>query len=270
MVATDLDGTLLDSARCLHLTDRETLRTLGAEGVVRVVATGRSLHSALQVLPRDIPIDFLVFASGAGIVKWSTGRLVAARHMDPGDAREASRLCRRFALDFSLHHPVPENHRFHFFRSGRANPDFDRRCRLYRRWATAWDGQRVPYRRCSQLLVIEPPGRRSRAGELGRRLSRLHVVRTTSPLDGRSRWTEIFPAAVSKSSACAWLARRVGIHARSALAVGNDYNDADLLAWAGMSCVVANGPIDMARRHHVVASHDAQGFSEAVRRWLSE
>ena len=42
MLVTDLDGTLLDSASRLSSRNRVALEALGAAGVVRVVATGRS------------------------------------------------------------------------------------------------------------------------------------------------------------------------------------------------------------------------------------
>ena len=46
LVVTDLDGTLLDTGARLGDTNRRVLEQLGENGCLRVVATGRSLHSA--------------------------------------------------------------------------------------------------------------------------------------------------------------------------------------------------------------------------------
>ena len=83
LVVTDLDGTLLDSASRLSDGNREALETLGRNGVVRAVATGRSLYSARLVMLEDFPVDYLAFSSGAGIVSWDDGRLLRSLAMDP-------------------------------------------------------------------------------------------------------------------------------------------------------------------------------------------
>jgi hydroxymethylpyrimidine pyrophosphatase-like HAD family hydrolase len=53
------------------------------------------------------------------------------------------------------------------------------------------------------------------------------------------------------------------------LAVGNDYNDLDLLEWGGSSYVVANAPADLLARFPAVASSDAAGVADAVARWMA-
>ena len=97
----------------------------------------------------------------------------------------------------------------------------------------------------------------------------LTVIRTTSPLDHRSTWIEVFPREVSKSQAAAWLAARHGIRRGDVCAVGNDYNDRDLLEWAGSSYVVANAAPELRTRHDVVAAGGHCGVAEAIRRWRS-
>ena len=94
------------------------------------------------------------------------------------------------------------------------------------------------------------------------------VVRATSPLDHQSTWMEIFPATVSKSQAAARLCQSLGIDPSRTLAVGNDYNDADLLHWAGRAVVVGNAPQELRDRHPAVGHHDDHGFAEAMRQYF--
>jgi hydroxymethylpyrimidine pyrophosphatase-like HAD family hydrolase len=49
------------------------------------------------------------------------------------------------------------------------------------------------------------------------------------------------------------------------MAVGNDYNDLELLDWAEHAFVVGNAPAELRARYATVASNDDAGFSEAVR-----
>jgi hydroxymethylpyrimidine pyrophosphatase-like HAD family hydrolase len=264
MVVTDLDGTLLDTRARLGAANREVLERLGESGSVRVVATGRSLHSADGVLDAAFPIDYLVFSSGAGILDWRSRELLASHGMHAADAGHAlDRLLSR-GLAFMVHHAIPDNHHFLYHRVDGDNPDFDRRCERYREFAEPLPGRALGDMQVSQFLAIEAPGSDCHYEALAEELTHLNVVLTTSPLDHRSRWIEIFPPTASKSRASEWLRDRHAVPREDVVAVGNDYNDRDLLDWADHAYVVANAAPALRARYAVVASNDEQGFAEAV------
>ena len=271
LVVTDLDGTLLDSSSRLGGANRRALEALGRNGTVRAVATGRSLYSARSVMPADFPIDYLAFSSGAGVVSWADGRLLRSRAMAPGVVSGlVARLC-ALALDFMVHHAVPDTHCFHFIRSSDGdNPDFERRIERYARFSRRLCGGFPAEIEVSQLLVVEPPGVASRLDLLARELEGVHVVRTTSPLDHASTWIELFPIGVSKSHASDWIRDRHGIDRARTTAVGNDYNDLDMLEWAGRACVVSNAPASMRARFEVVRANDDDGFTDVVRQLMHD
>ena len=271
LVVTDLDGTLLDSAARLGGTNRRSLEALGRNGTVRAVATGRSLYSARTVMPADFPIDYLVFSSGAGVVSWADGRLLRSRTMAPAVVSVLVARLRTLALDFMVHHAVPDTHCFHFLRSSDGgNTDFERRVERYARFSQRLCDGAPGEVEVSQLLVIEPPGTDSHLDLLSREFEEVNVVRTTSPLDHASTWIELFPAEVSKAQASDWLRERHAIEPVHTVAVGNDYNDLDMLEWADRACVVSNAPPSMRARFEVVRSNDEGGFTEAVRPLLPD
>ena len=264
LVVTDLDGTLLDSASRLSDVNRRTLESLGRSGVVRAVATGRSLYSARLVMHEDFPVDYLAFSSGAGIVSWPDGRLLHAPAMYQSLVSRLVARLRGLGLDFMVQRVAPDSHRFHFVRSSRRNVDFDHRVERYRRFARPLhDGVPVEVR-VSQFVAIEPPGTASHRELLIREFEDVHVVRTTSPLDHASTWIELFPKGVSKAHASEWIRERHAIDPARIVAVGNDYNDLDMLEWAEHARVVSNAPASMRQRFAVVRANDDDGFTEAV------
>ncbi len=270
MVVTDLDGTLLHRTHSFSNNDLESLQMLGQEGVLRIIATGRSLYSALRVLPDDIPIDYLVFSSGAGIVKWGSRRIVQKHVMSTREVEQAASLLLQMEMEFMIHDPIPDNHRFHYFCTGHENPDFIRRLEIYREFATPADRSNFVYREACQLVAVEPhDGERSSYREIAGKLDSLSVIRTTSPIDGASTWIEIFPPSVSKSRAAEWLRVKHAIPIERVLAVGNDFNDLDLLNWAAHRYVVGNAPDELKSRFASVGTSFENGFSEALSRWLS-
>ena len=269
MVVTDLDGTLFQRQQRVSEANLRTLRRLGDRRTLRVIATGRNLYSARKVLPADFPVDFLVFSSGAGIMDWRRQRLIRSLSMRRRELRRAFRALHGHGLDFMVHRPVPDSHFFVYFSSGRDNPDFQARLRVYGEFARSGIDGHLPMRRASQLLAIEPEGSPLH-GVLRRDLEGLNVVRTTSPLDGRSSWVEIFPPEVSKSLASDWLLRRVGVDRSRVLALGNDFNDLDLLEWAPRRYVMGGAAPELSSRFPQVAAGGEEDFSLAVARWEEE
>ena len=242
MLVCDLDGTLLLHGKPFDPDDIRKLHALGAAGVVRVIATGRALATAKKVVPADFPIDYLIFSSGAGILDWRSQALLVSHALNPDETRQAVDVLLAHELDFMLHAPIPDQHIFHFHRTGKPNADFERRLARYAADGRVFDVGAVRTS-SSQLLAISPHGDPVEPYESVRAaLSRLSVIRATSPLDGRSMWIEVFASAVSKSQAAAWIARARGIGAAHTWAIGNDYNDWDLLRWAGRAAVVRNAP----------------------------
>ena len=269
MVVTDLDGTLLHPGGSVSKLDLDTLDELGSRNILRVIATGRSLYSTNKVLHRDIPIDYLIFSSGAGILDWHSHRIVQKHTMHASQVESAALLLQEMNLEFMIHHPIPDNHRFYYFGTGKNNPDFLRRLEIYREYAVMANATNFIYRDASQIVVVEPhTGEKSSHAIIAYKLDGLTVIRTTSPIDGSSTWIEIFPPAVSKSQAAEWIRCQCGLPYSSILAVGNDYNDFDLLTWAPQRFVVKNAPPELKSRFRSVKSSEESGFSEAVKRWL--
>ena len=263
LVATDLDGTLLGSDHALGPRDAAALRRLGRLGVVRVVATGRSRFSAERVLDRDFPVDYVAVSSGAGILHWKTGRLLRRHQFEAADVERVARRLRGFGVDFMAHAPVPEDHRFRYVRARASNPDFDQRIGRYEEFASPWDGGGAGFE-ASQFVAILDPGEVDLFRRIRAELAGCAVTRTTSPLDGRSLWVEVRPPGVGKAEALAWLAARYRLGAAHTAAIGNDYNDGDMLRWSGNPFVVGNAAPELRERYRVVSSNDRGGFSDVV------
>jgi hypothetical protein len=269
MVVTDLDGTLFQRDRRASSRNLQVLEELGRDGVLRVIATGRNLYSARKVLADSFPVDYLLFSSGAGIMEWPGQRLLRAVSMNGDQVEHTLALLAGRELDFMLHRPIPENHHFSYFRrSALQNPDFEARLAVYAEFAVPADIARPPEGPACQFVVVEPPDREPSAyHDLRARLPGLTVIRSTSPLDGRSRWIEIFSPQVSKSLAAAWLARERKIERDEVLAVGNDYNDLDLLEWAPKACLVGGSPPELGERFAVISGNGDADFAAAVDAW---
>jgi Cof subfamily protein (haloacid dehalogenase superfamily) len=271
VVFTDLDGTLLGSDQKLSNSNRQMLEDLGQQNIARVVITGRSLLSCNRVINQNFPIDFLVTSSGAGIFSHQPRELIHHFGLALPEIKTAIDVLKNLKMDFMVHDPVPDNHQFYWYRFGSRNPDFDRRLALYAGHHQKLTNLTQLKEGSAQLLSIETSKNASaRLQELREKLSAYSVLRATSPLDHASTWYEIFPPNVSKSQAAEWICRTFDFDSETALAIGNDFNDIDMLRWAAFARVVANAPSPLTEEFLTVADHDKNGFSEAVAYWLGQ
>ena len=269
MFLTDFDGTLLRSDRTFAPEDIDALNRLGENGIVRVIATGRSLFSFNMVADENLPVDFVIFSTGAGIALHPDGKIVRKCHLEVDEVILAGEMLVQAKLDFMIHHPIPDNHKFAYIVANSHNPDFERRRDLYSKFSRPLQENIDDFGHATQLLAVVPGSKGGQALEMLRnQLPDFNVIHTTSPLDGESTWIEIFPANVSKSQTASWLAEQLNIDKKQIGSVGNDYNDLDLLQWTANSYVVANAPEALVTQFTAVASNNACGFAEAVDLWL--
>ena len=268
---TDFDGTLLRSDRTLADKDLETLQQLGDMNIVRVIATGRSLYSLNRAIDSSLPIDYIIFSTGAGVIKYPEGDLLRKVDLDPEAVRSTIKILMEEKLNFMVHRPIPDNHQFAYWSFRTDETDFFRRIELYKECSWPLDGDYNEFGKAAQLLAIVPKSRvTDLLDSLRNKLPQLTIIRTTSPLDGKSTWIELFHPDVSKSRAADWLAGHLGIHRENTLSVGNDYNDLDLLEWADRRFVVDNVPQDLKNRFPAVSSNNHCGVTEAVNKWLDK
>lgn len=278
MFVSDIDGTLLTSDRRLAAENLAALAELRRHGVRVVLATGRSEDSFARHLEHlgfswttaSLPVDYLVFSTGAGISEFEGRRLLRSLSLTGPELESALQAVTSLQLDHMVHRAIPDTAQFLYRRFAGENPDFDHRLQLSFRFATPFSREALEeFGGATEIVAIVPrPRAQAMATRLGQLLPDCSVIMATSPLDHQSLWLEIFHRQVSKSNAAAWLAAHCGISREEVGAIGNDYNDEDLLDWAGQAYVVAGAPPSLRNRFSTVSGNDQGGVAEAVRYWL--
>ncbi|SDZ78486.1 hypothetical protein SAMN05660420_00294 [Desulfuromusa kysingii] len=261
MVVTDLDGTLARSDATICPVDRKALETIGSAGICRVIATGRSYFSACKVLSADFPIDYLVFSCGAGIMDWQTKEIIQAQHLPQKKVETITKILLDHKVDFSIQDRIPNNHHFSYSLPNKDNQDFKRRLAIYRDYCRELDLNKIE--EASQIIAILGDST-VWFEQLSQKFNNVKIVRATSPLDGKTLWMEILPPLASKSSGVDYLCTLLNISSTQTVAIGNDYNDVDMLSYCKYSFVVANAPEELKNSYPTVASNDRNGFSQLV------
>jgi len=267
LVALDYDGTLAQPNSKVDEAEVIALKQLGEKQIIRVVATGRSLFSADEVMKPELPIDYLVFSSGVGVMHWKSREIIHRNDLNIELAERLINDLQNRKLNFMVHHPVPDNHMFYYHKSDKNAPDFERRISIYKAFARPFTKD-LSFTGISQLLIIVGDVNEGlkHLSDLRAAYPELNVVRTTSPLDNNSMWIEIFPKHVSKASGIQFLANKYAIDNKEIICVGNDFNDLDMLNYAGTAYVVENAPNELKARYNCIPANNEGGVAQLLNR----
>lgn len=259
VVATDLDGTLLDPASQIPPRTRRALERAHAAGIVVVPATGRPPQALWPVLD-GVPFGpYGVCSNGAVVVD-----------IEQRTYLEVSRLAAEAAVELvgRLRAAVPEI----VF----AIDDLER----FAHETGFFDGV-VDWE--EDLLVVEDVSGHLAAGCVkliarrpgwpARELISLIEVHagdsagvTTSGLD----WVDIGVSGITKAHAIERVCARLGVSADEVVAIGDNHNDLAILEWAGVSMAPANAvPEVLAVVDRVLPANTEEGVADLLEELLA-
>lgn len=270
LILCDLDGTLIRHGHPLSPETRQCFAALRNKGDVVAVASGRSLFSGRNIMTPDVQAAYWIFSTGAGILDCRNRGIVRRCELTPQQVNRAVGQLTKMQVDFMIQAPIPENHRFVYYKFDtpeNSGTDFGVRCQAYPglcKPLTSPDARADGP--ASQLIAILPPDLK-RIERVRDALNKLVVVRATSPMDNWSVWLEIFAPGAGKAAGGQWLAEQPNLNVTDTFAIGNDYNDLDMLQWANHPFVTPNAPDELKDMFPTTAADTDGAFAEAVHSW---
>ncbi|MDR0622495.1 MAG: HAD hydrolase family protein [Deltaproteobacteria bacterium] len=249
IVFMDFDGTIKPSGAPVSKPDVTASKKLGHLGLIRVVATGRGLYSFQRDYPDGFELDYLLFSSGLGLCPWKggPGPLALSGRFDRTDRDRALAACLALKRGFLAFEPPPRchYHAFQYPEGHRPTEGFMKRLSSYVQFTRPYQPN-VDLGPVSEFLIPTPSRQALEImADFEKLCPGLSVLRSSSPFGDDSVWLEIFPPGFSKGQTAKILADSLSLNASHALALGNDYNDLDLLDWAGLGLVTSNAPASL-------------------------
>lgn len=263
LVAIDLDDTLLDSNLNISAANRDILAKVRELGVMVTLATGRMFRSARPYavdLEMNIP---LITYQGALVKNAFSDEVLYYRPVPGGLAQlvteEAKKMGHHYQTYFDDHLYMEK-----LTSEGRAyaelagvvpviEPDLQKK---------------VEVLEPTKIIVIHDDLTVIRQAEDHMRRmfgDRLYVTRS------KPHFLEILNPEATKGLALQAVAASFGFQQTQVMAIGDSYNDIDMLEWAGTGVAVANAPDPVKKAaNYVTRSNDDNGVAEALRRSILE
>jgi len=271
LIALDIDGTLLDSRWQVPAANRDAIRRVTDAGIEVALVTGRRFDFARPVIDQlDGPLTLIV--SGGALVKQRDGRTLI-RHLLPAataravleatrDFRDATALVFDRPLSGQVVHErldIRDVHRRTYFQRNR---DFI--------------VEVVPL----EAALVEDPiqvmfsGGVSRMRELVATIRGLAVspdiaVALTEYATRDFSLVDVNRAGCTKGATLSAWAARQGVARDEVMAVGDNFNDREMLEYAGVPVVMGNAVEELkGLGWPVTLDNDSGGVAAAIDRWV--
>lgn len=271
LIAMDIDGTLLDSKSRLSPENIAAISEAAKRGIEIVIVTGRRFHSARWTVDA-LPCDFHVIATNGALVKSKDGATLQ-RHLLPAhiarrvlDATEEFRPCAGVIFDRTRERQVI------FEKIDWNGPYVGPYLSRHREFVA----EVAPLTDCLdedplEVMFIGECHRLDRVMKLLEDLpyaneytlaQTVYALRNLSMLD-------VLRKGVNKGAALAAWAKRLGIAREEVMALGDNWNDREMLEYAGLPVIMGNCVPELRDLGcQMTLSNDASGVAHAIREFV--
>jgi Cof subfamily protein (haloacid dehalogenase superfamily) len=264
LIASDVDGTLLDDDEKITPRTREAVIAAVDSGAVFVLATGRPPRWVHPVVDALGFAPMAVCANGAVIYDPATDRIISARTLSADALAELAEIATRVIPGAGL-----AVERVGTSAHDAATPQFVSSPGYEHAWLNP-DNTEVSVDDLLSApavkLLIRKAGARS--SDMAAALAKHVGLEGDITYSTNNGLIEIVPLGISKATGVDELARPLGITADDVVAFGDMPNDVPMLGWAGIGVAMGNAhPDAIAAADEVTASNAEDGVARVLERW---
>ena len=268
LLAIDIDGTLLNSRGEVPEENVEALHAAAARGVRLAVVTGRSFYFALPAVER-LPDPLTLIVYNGAIARMRSGETLLRRLLPRAAARQVLAATRPWRDSALMLFDRPSRGHLVYDRLDWTHPN-----RIRFREKNLALLEEVP---ALEDALVEDPIQIAFNGSIETMRALIASVQTNPALAPLSVSVTEYPhrdfslvdvcdRETTKGATLARLAEALGIARADVMAVGDNWNDREMLEWAGTGVVMGNATEEMKRSLEVTATHDEAGLAQAIER----
>ncbi|PTQ56785.1 MAG: Phosphatase YidA [Candidatus Carbobacillus altaicus] len=257
LIILDVDGTLIDDHFRIQPKTKAIIRRAVRDGIIVALATGRNPGGTLPLM-EELGIDGPVIVhNGAFAFDTATGKTYALEAFEHHDFLHLV----DFAQHSGVHYDV--NTTFHLY-VDRLDVDLEKIYHsFYAKPILVRDWRELTEPVVKLSFLGEPPQVERVLPELHETFRHLRILRSGE------EYIDIIHPHASKGHGLKRVADSLGIPLHKVMAIGNYYNDIDMLEVAGLSVAMANSPYDIQKVADVVThSNNDEGIYYAIQAYV--
>lgn len=263
LIAIDLDGTLLNQAKEISFANKAALHYAQKRGVKVVLCTGRPylamqhLFAEIALVPQD---EYVILFNGSQIRRVEDGQVIYEESLSHSD------------LELWLSFTEAENLPLTVFDSEWVYDNTAYQGRQASTYQTPAPRKRIDYQELSQdqrfnkfVICTTPDNIANYYDKISDFANNRYQMVLSHPYQ-----IEISPMNINKGSALQYLSDYLNIEPSEVMAIGDEYNDASMLSFAGVSVAMDNAVDDMkALADFVTFDNNHSGVAHAIYHYLT-
>ncbi len=270
LVASDVDGTLIDSAERVPARLREVITRMTAQGTAMALSTGRPARWIFTVL-EQLPVrPVCVCANGAVIYDSANDKILKSHTLAP---EVMTSVVAQVSATMADHGGVS----FAVERAGESA--FDRVDELFlvtpeysHAWPTLNDHGVVPL----EVLISQPATKLLLRSDFLESKEMFDLIRPVIPevvahvtFSMSGGLIEVAAPGVTKALGVAYLAKLLGVEQSDVITFGDMPNDIEMLEWAGRGVAMGNARPEVKNvADFVTATNDEAGVADVLEWWF--
>ncbi|MBZ5696437.1 MAG: Cof-type HAD-IIB family hydrolase [Acidobacteriia bacterium] len=270
LIAMDLDGTLLDSQSRLREENAAAITEAAARGIEIVIVTGRRFDSA-RAIAAELACDVHLIVSNGALIKSKSGETHQRQLLPATTAQRVLEATQEFRSCAGVIFDRPLANQVIFERVNWEGPFVGAYLRRHREHV----GEVAPLTACLNgedpvevlfLAECEKIRRAMSALEALQATEEYTLALTEYPHRNLSM-LDVLRRGVTKGAALAEWARRRGVRRDDVMAIGDNWNDREMLEFAGLPIVMGNAVPELKSQGWTVTlSNDEGGVADAIRK----
>jgi Cof subfamily protein (haloacid dehalogenase superfamily) len=268
LIGIDVDGTLLDSEGRMPEANRDAIHDAVAAGIHVALVTGRSYPFARPVA-EPLPESLTLIVSNGAVERTMSGATLARRLLDRDVARAVLDATRPFRDAAALIFDRDEDRQVIFETMDWEHPGR----KNYWTRNQSLIGQSIPLEEALtenpiQVMFNGGAAAMRDLAEALRRDAADFAVSLTEYVHRDFSLIDITAPSATKGRALAWRAEQLGLRSDHVMAVGDNFNDLEMLEYAGTPVVMANAVEGLKQRGwHITGDQNDAGLAQAIRRF---
>ncbi len=258
LIAIDLDGTLLDSNRTIPQANIDAIVQATKQGVLVVPASGR-IGPSIKPFSDQLGLDgTMVCCNGAHVLSGN----VELAHV--GLSAEITRTVVEYAFEAKEHLNLYCRDKLYFTSDPVWGEVYLSRVRTIIPTEITKE-EALMLLPTKAILVADPNAMPRHLEYFSKNLPKDQVELVFSEPD----YLEVLPAGVSKATGLAALAAHLGIPRENTAAIGDYFNDQQMIEWAGTGVAMANSPDEIKNLADVITnSNDECGVAAFIKDYV--
>jgi len=273
LIAIDIDGTLLDSTGQVPEANQRAIAAAVERGIEVALVTGRRYTFAMPVAER-IPAALTMIVNNGALVRSKQGETYERLLLPRESARRVLEATTDFRLGALVLFDRPRENQIIFEQLDWADPsrtDYWRRNREYLTEVAHLEDCLTE----DPIQVMYTGGvahMRALAERLaGTGFSGQYSVQMTEYEAKNFTLLDVLHPAVSKGAALRGWTARQGYQSAEVMAIGDNFNDREMLEFAGVPVVMGNSVAELrSNGWHVTGTHDEAGVAQAIERFARD